>query len=306
MTVQEEKKEVIKCLFINNASDIPPYQWDEALSRLTDSEKERVHSYVFRKDQERSLLSYLLQRRVISQYLFDIIDRNDKEKSSLTLSIKDSYRISRTKENKPYLEILSPKLAKLLPRNNTFNYNVSHHGDYIGIISNIKCLVGIDIVDVSTRASWVKSLREYVDIYKKQLSSNEIIYILDADSEEKGYTRFYILWGLKEAYIKAVGVGMGISLREAEFNVSPSDDVSGHANLRLRGNTQSEWQFKYFYVDDKHLAVVAIGPPSAALQSYRTVAWPNFESSEDFKNNSICFHLELEISHTNCDDLLRF
>jgi phosphopantetheine--protein transferase-like protein len=228
-----------QCFYINCAKEIPAATWEASLSsQLTDTELKYVQGYVFRKDQERSLLSLLLQKYVIRSYLSTVPASSSAAQQqghshlappllSSCLAEEKQFRIARTRENKPYLVVTSPDLQSLEARlGNTFNYNVSHHGNYVGIVSHTNLLVGMDIVDVTTRASWVNSLKEYVDIYYKQLSDLEIDSILSCASEEKCYTHFYVIWSLKEAYVKAIGVGIGINLKEVEFDVVYNDPAA--------------------------------------------------------------------------------
>mgnify|MGYP003384879827 CR=1 FL=1 len=299
--------------YVNCAEDIVPASWNAALaSQLTDTELASVQSYVFRKDQERSLLSILLQKYVIKKYLTAVMA--DSASPQLPAQEEELFHISRTRENKPYLVVTSESVADLVAsRGDTFNYNVSHHGDFVGIVSHTHLLMGMDLVDVSTRASWVDSLKEYIDIYKKQLSDKEVETILTCSTEEKCYTHFYVLWSLKEAYVKAVGVGIGIDLKKVEFDVtytsqevtsaptaagavteyqvSPggrSSSVCGTAVLRLMGELEGHdgWQFEFFSLDGKHVMTVARGLPSSALAAFQTAAWPSYSSSSDCRQLS--------------------
>lgn len=59
-----------------------------------------------------------------------------------------------------------------------WNFNVSHHGNFVGIASSYKRLIGVDIVDVQTRSNIASSCEEYVRMFHQQLTANEIEHIL--------------------------------------------------------------------------------------------------------------------------------
>lgn len=61
----------------------------------------------------------------------------------------------------------------------TWNFNVSHHGDYVAIGCCSSRLIGVDIVDVQTRSAFAPSSRQYVEIYQQQLTPYELNYILE-------------------------------------------------------------------------------------------------------------------------------
>ena len=183
-----------------------------------------------------------------------------------------------------------------------FNYNVSHHGNFVGIVSHTSVLVGMDIVDITTRAPWVSGLKEYIEIYRKQLSDSEVASIFAKPTELESYTHFYLLWSLKEAYVKAIGVGIGINLKEVEFDVmyTPSEtttigeelqtsSISGYAKLCLQGIPNFNWEFQFMNLDSAHLLTVAKGPPAAALPTFAAVAWPQVPSHcASLQENSSC------------------
>ena len=89
------------------------------LGGLSEEEQRRVLSYKFTDDQKRCLLSHLLQHHLVRE-LFHLSP--------------DEYAIRRTKENKPFLADPENKFGN-------FNFNVSHHGKYVGIVSHDRWLV---------------------------------------------------------------------------------------------------------------------------------------------------------------------
>ncbi|MDO4187516.1 MAG: 4'-phosphopantetheinyl transferase superfamily protein [Lachnospiraceae bacterium] len=93
-------------------------------------------------------------------------------------------------------------------------FSLSHSGDYVAcIVSDREC--GIDIEKHSDR-------RDYEKIAKRICTESELKMI--KSSEE-----FYDLWTLKEAILKATGMGLSLDMRKVEF-VNDSNGLSQEIN----------------------------------------------------------------------------
>ncbi|GMF11445.1 unnamed protein product [Phytophthora lilii] len=146
-----------------------------------------------------------------------------------------------------------------------WNYNVSHHGTVVAIVSDARALVGVDVVRLTDRPRRQTSVGEFFRAFAAHFHASEWEYIRGAAStedEDGQYARFYRLWSLKEAYIKAVGVGLGFSLLRAEF-VRADARSEDRWELMLDGERASEWHFTCSQVNASHLVSVAYGPFSA-------------------------------------------
>ena len=118
-------------------------------------------------------------------------------------------------------------------------------------------------------------------MYREQFTPREMEVMRLQAGEEEQYTLFYINWSLKEAYVKALGVGIGIDLRQVHFEIqftSTLDELAGdislpsHCQLRGRadviveGTKRLDWNFNFFAVDERHVVSIAMlfalrGPP---------------------------------------------
>ncbi|KAL5732180.1 hypothetical protein ACHQM5_004828 [Ranunculus cassubicifolius] len=157
-------------------------QFSFILSTLPSHEHSSIMKFVHFIDQKRSLVSRLLQYSLIHQ---------------LTDLPFDKIIINRTMEGKPYFE-----------RTPNFNFNTSHDGDYVGIVSEPFFIVGLDI--------------------------------------------FCRYWCLKEAFIKAIGSGLGFTLRRLEFK-------------------HSDWKNVVVFIDGvrNHFVSIARGDPRNAVENYK-------------------------------------
>lgn len=70
---------------------------------------------------------------------------------------------------------------------------------------------------------------------------------------DQQYVQFYRQWSMKEAYIKAIGIGLGYDLLRVEF-------LPGII-VRRDGQSLSNWKIRISELDEKHIATVARGPP---------------------------------------------
>lgn len=78
------------------------------------------------------------------------------------------------------------KLASDIPN---FNFNVSHHGDYVVIASEPLCLVGLDVV--SYTAPQNEDTIEYVESFSSYFSSLEWKNIMNPSSSTSVLVEFY-------------------------------------------------------------------------------------------------------------------
>jgi len=133
------------------------HAWDFVLNKLlTAEEKRKVLGYHFTDDQRRSVLSILLQRALVSG----------------TFGMTHTeYCILRTAQNKPYV------VSGLIDLG-SWNFNVSHHGQYVCIASHSKYQVGIDVVNILERRGGIMSAAEYISIFTCQFSSKETLNML--------------------------------------------------------------------------------------------------------------------------------
>lgn len=102
-------------------------------------------------------------------------------------------------------------------------YNISHaDGISACIVSEYEC--GIDCENV----------REYrPQVMKRAFSEDERNSILSAPESEKNLL-FFRLWTLKEAYIKAIGMGLSFPMNKANFSFEDGKINSNITDCRFR------------------------------------------------------------------------
>ncbi|KAH9769070.1 ACPS domain-containing protein [Citrus sinensis] len=235
--------------------DPTPHDFSFALYLLPQRHHSSIIKYVKLEDRKRALVSRLLQYALVHQVLgipFEEIT------------------INRTIEGKPYLE--SDKAGMDFPN---FNFNVSHHGDYVAIASEPLCLVGLDIVSCAIPLR--ETIPEFVQNFSSYFSSFEWDNILNAGASDEILIEFYRYWCLKEAYVKAIGIGVAYGLDKVEFHHTGWGNIS----VKIDGETMTEWKFWLFELGKRHWASVAKGHPKSATESYkRTLRQSDFDEED--------------------------
>lgn len=114
--------------------------------------------------------------------------------------------------------------------NGTFCFNISHSHGRVVLAADDQP-VGVDI-------EYVRDVD--LDITRKFATQEETAYILAGEDRAEQLRRFFTLWTLKEACVKAEGKGFRIPLRQVEFTV----DGDRVACSRRR------WEFETFITPD--------------------------------------------------------
>ena len=58
---------------------------------------------------------------------------------------------------------------------------------------------------------------DFISMFTSQLTGREMAAIKRLASDEDKYTLFFAVWSLKEAYIKAIGLGLGFDLNQVLY-----------------------------------------------------------------------------------------
>jgi len=136
-------------------------------------------------------------------------------------------------------------------------YNVSHDNGLVAMVSSANThnppafTIGIDVMKV--RIPGRETFTSFVETVGDQLTALEHRLISSAPNEEKGLERFFWMWTAKEAYTKALGLGLGFDFRRVEFD--PALDV-----FRVDGVVPKGWKltkFKVVHGADVYQGVVA-------------------------------------------------
>lgn len=210
-------------------------------SWLSDIETARYERFYFDSDRKLFLIAWALVRSMLSTYAD--VDPAD-------------WRFTLNRYGKP--EIAGPDTASRL------RFNLSHTRGLVACIVVPELDVGIDVEDRRRETQGPEIARRF-------FSAAEVAEFerLPVDKQQ---TAFYEYWTLKEAYIKAVGVGISLGLGRFSFDLDHDGPPVGHPERQPPsisfsaelGGDPAAWQFAQWEPTPHHAMAAAIrrGSPS--------------------------------------------
>ncbi|KAI8971526.1 4'-phosphopantetheinyl transferase superfamily [Mycotypha africana] len=205
-------------------------KFDRALSWLPTEEHPSVLRYKFDKDKHLALASLLLRRYYFSK--------------KLNISWHD-LKFGRLSAGKPYL----------MNGEGHFDFNTSHEGDWVifGCVVAQNMKIGVDAVSIVPPKSG--TIDEFIECFQPQLTQGEMQMIKKNNQDETARLKtFYQLWGCKESYAKALGLGLSLELNKVEFT-----SENNKINIKFEGETLKGWNFHISYLDTAVMAVICYG-----------------------------------------------
>lgn len=219
-------------------------EFAHAISCIQSEEKERLGSFVFRKDVRASLAGRLLMRKFVNEY-------GRVPYNGVTLG--------RDANNKPVATNVSTNLC----------FNVSHQGDYTVLAGETRNVnLGVDLMKLEYTGG--KSLSEFFRLMNRIFSPSEWDEIRDTCLDESGQIAMFCRhWALKESYVKALGVGITVDLGAIDFKTNTKlseDSVATDTVLYLNGVKQN-WLFEETLLNSEHCVAVALEGSNEAQNS---------------------------------------
>lgn len=190
-------------------------EYTDLLQLVSKERRKRVQSYRLYKDSQRSLLGDILARYII-------VKRSGVRNGELRFT------------NNPY-----GKPMLIVPEGTYFN--ISHSGDWI-VGATDSFPVGIDVEEIQAAD---------MDIAERFFSTAEY-RALASESPETRNDAFYILWTLKESYIKAEGQGLSMGLDT--FTVTAGSTTVQHEH------GVEEKHLQHHKLDERHMLALCASP----------------------------------------------
>lgn len=193
---------------------------------LSDEERHRESCFQFDKDRRQFLFAHVLLRVVLSRYLGC---------RPRAIEFGQNYY------GKPTL--LHPEASEL-------DFNISHTSGLAVCAVGNGCHVGVDVERAGREV-------DELALGRRCFSRSEYELLASATNRRQV---FYRLWTLKEAYIKARGIGLSIPLADFSFDFqaseSPTISFSGTID-----DSPSDWHFSSIELTDHHHAALALHVP---------------------------------------------
>ena len=143
------------------------------------------------------------------------------------------------------------------PPGTNLHFNLSHSAGLVVCALARDRAVGVDVEDLARRAPDPAIVPRYCSPAEAD----------DVRSKgERWRDRFLTYWTLKEAYVKARGVGISVPLSEISFTV----DTRG-ARIGFEGSltgTNDRWAFHLWQASARHLAAVAVETADGATPAF--------------------------------------
>eukprot|EP01065_Artemidia_motanka_P012824 TRINITY_DN17083_c0_g1_i2.p1 TRINITY_DN17083_c0_g1~~TRINITY_DN17083_c0_g1_i2.p1 ORF type:complete len:317 (+),score=81.64 TRINITY_DN17083_c0_g1_i2:46-951(+) len=246
-------------------------EWQSCLARVQPEERERICKFDRGKgckgrlnpDAKSSLVGRLMMRKLCTS----------------GLGLDDHLvELRRTEKGKPYLSRESAEVDAAAPP--FFNFNASHSGDYVVLGSDSTSLVGVDVMEIALVparlsaddpadvADFFESMRSYFTVAEW--------LVIDAGPQPRDQVHaFFCFWTLKEAIIKAMGIGLGYELRDIEFTLKTNPwEWRGEgcldAAVAIQRVQRTDWRFGVRQLGT-HLIATALGPVRDATPTFRLV-----------------------------------
>jgi 4'-phosphopantetheinyl transferase len=140
-----------------------------------------------------------------------------------------------------------PEIA--VPRGLRLRFNLSHTSRQVACAVTRERSIGIDVEDIARPL-------DHAAIAHRFFSSGEV-HALRAIPSATRVQRFFELWTLKEAYLKARGIGLSLPLDRFSFETSGPRPVMTILDPALHDEA-GRWQFAILQPTPRHVLAVAV------------------------------------------------
>ena len=191
---------------------------------LNPEELKRLERFVFPGYKKQFLISRALVRTVLGQYL-------EQPPESLAFT-RNAY-------GKPRIA----SIEKSLP----ISFSLSHTNGLTVLAVSLSGELGVDVEHFTRKVNILKLANRYFS--KQEYEELAVMGVKECDK------RFYKLWTLKEAYIKACGMGLAIPLRDFSFSFRNEEIAISFSDER--DDIPERWQFWQFDYKSKFQLALA-------------------------------------------------
>lgn len=237
------------------AASGPREHTTDYLALLSTEERERWEAIRVERGREEFLLGRALLRTTLSRYL----SRRPSE-----------WRFELGERGRP--ELVGAKDDPILSH---LRFNLAHSEGLVACVVASGGDAGID-VEHPQRSTDYQALGErfFSEDERRHFapSSNQAA---GPASEKARREAFYSIWTLKEAYLKARGIGIGLPLRSLSFEPEPPTDPASPGRIRAHFGAEVEddperWQFDLFRAPTDHLIATALTRSTSARRPFIT------------------------------------
>ena len=152
----------------------------------------------------------------------------------------DDWRFDRDRNGRPFIA------APMTPP--PVRFSVSHTEGLIACLITLSAEAAVDVEKVEHDQDLAPVAREVLSLAEQSALSR---------LTGKDWTaRFFDHWTLKEAYAKARGLGLSLTLSDIGFDLNPDNSIGVHFSSRVDDNSAA-WEFWCRHLSPQHTASVA-------------------------------------------------
>lgn len=200
---------------IDEADFQTPQQLDQFQRWMNAEEQARWQRYRFDKDKHQFLISRAMVRMILSAYAPQIAPSD--------------WQFDKNQYGKPQI---SAKLQAQLPQ--PIYFNLSHCTGCIALLVSHSAHSGIDVERSEKQSRNLDELAQYC-FHEQEISQYQAL------EQHQKAQRFYQIWTLKEAYIKALGTGLATEPNSFAFEMQANQVTE----FRQTANDHfNHWQFE--------------------------------------------------------------
>ena len=201
------------------------YQWDsEELNRLRPEELERASRFRFELDRRMFLAKRLMVRGILSHY---------------AAVAPQDWLFSNGPYGRPKLSYDREQLK--------LDFNLSSSGEVAACVVSRAGLIGLDVEDlIGPDVSEISSA--ILGVEEERVFSR--IQPVDRNETLLRY------WTLKEAYVKARGVGLTMPVNQISFDFTKAEKIAVSFGHGL-SDSPSSWNFMQYMIFDRYIVAVA-------------------------------------------------
>lgn len=208
---------------------------NDAVAMLSSAERERCARFIFDDDRRDYAVGHALLRTMLSVHSGGASDR---------------WSFATNAYGKPFLERGSGVSRPL-------QFSLSHTRGLVACAVTAGGHVGVDVTCVERKATAVPMSPEW-------FSRSELAQLERCEAAARP-ARFAEFWALKEAFVKAIGVGLSCPLYDVTFDLTDDGAIRFTPPAAYRGHS---WQCALFAVGSRYrLALVVDGGPERDLTS---------------------------------------
>lgn len=203
---------------------------NQSFEWLSADERDRAQRFIRAEDRDRFTLARGGLRYLLAEYLAC-------SPESLCFAYSDYGKPSLTKSYAP------------------LHFNLAHSGQWVVYAVGSQELLGVDVEQIN--------LRTHLDgLIERCLTVNEQANLAKASREP--LRSFFKHWTVKEAHLKAIGLGLSYPMTEVEIDWTPYPKLARPAVVE--GHKLADWTVRLWSPAEDAIAAVCVGRSDCAIQ----------------------------------------